>query len=282
MQSGNNSTRQKLLTIGGIPILLRSQHSPFWPFADRRYSNFYSTEQIRPEETVDLQVVNQSRGTQNDPQQTAISDRDGVVRMVRGHGIGRWNKQQHAARIEQPHDTFLPPARYPESICDSLLRIIVSYRVMERGGLLIHGAGLIRDGRGYLFIGQSGAGKSTVARCSAHSTTVLSDDLTVAYLTDAGGRIYGTPFFGEYATAGANLGAPLAGIYFLHQAPENKTVSLAPHVALPKLLRSTMFYGTDRSSAKGVLDLALAFCSQISCHTLHFLPENSFWRCIRV
>ena len=282
MQSDSNVTSQKKLTIGGIQILLRSSHSAFWQSADKRYQNFYTTEEASPEETIDLQMVSKSDVPVEKRGNSSIWESNGTVRMIRGTAVAQWNRRQHTAWIKQPKRDFLPPTQYPEAGCDSLLRIMLSYRLLEKNGVLLHGAGLIRNRQGYLFIGQSGAGKSTVARLSAKTSTVLSDDLTLVYLTPEGGQIFGTPFFGEFATAGANLSAPLVGIYFLRQAPENKAVQIAPHTALRRFLRSVMFFGQDKASTSTVMDLAMAFCDRIPCYELHFLPDDSFWRCIDV
>jgi hypothetical protein len=46
---------------------------------------------------------------------------------------------------------------------ESVLRIAYNFLALEQDGLLLHAAGVPRDGHGCLFPGRSGAGKSTIA-----------------------------------------------------------------------------------------------------------------------
>src|SRR5262249_12282362 len=63
-------------------------------------------------------------------------------------------------------------------IGENFLRVLVAYRLLELGGAVLHSAG-VADGDGaFLFLGPSGAGKTTLSRQSeAQGRTVLSDDL---------------------------------------------------------------------------------------------------------
>ena len=67
-------------------------------------------------------------------------------------------------------------------IFENFFRVLAAYRVQELGGAILHCAGIVRDGRAYLFLGRSGAGKTTVSRLSlAAGLEVLSDDLNVLW-----------------------------------------------------------------------------------------------------
>ncbi len=64
------------------------------------------------------------------------------------------------------------------------LRTVLCSRLPFEGGLPLHAAGIVPDGRGIAFFGVSGAGKSTLAGLSPHP--VLSDEL-VAVVADHSG-----------------------------------------------------------------------------------------------
>src|SRR5207249_2549192 len=49
---------------------------------------------------------------------------------------------------------------------ENFLRSSIAWLAIDNGGFLLHGAGIVRSGRGYLFYGPSGAGKSTLAALS--------------------------------------------------------------------------------------------------------------------
>lgn len=272
--------RQSMLSIAGIPILLRSSYPAFWTFADRRYRNFYIREDRRPEEVIDVVVTGDPDSTSGGIGSTAtrIEERNGTVFMHRGRAVGEWDRRRHHGHVLQSETDFAPPAQYADYGCDSLLRVIVSFRLLESNGFLVHASGLVKGGRGYLFVGKSGAGKSTVARLSSKSCAVLSDDLTFALLSDAGGMIYGTPFFGDFGTAGTNIGAPLEAVYFLRQAPFNRTVPLSAAAAVQKLLPSVVYFGNGKAGLAAVLDTVLAFCKRIPCYNMDFINDISFWR----
>jgi hypothetical protein len=269
-----------MLSIAGLPILLRSSHPAFWPFADRRYRNFYIPEDRQPEEVIDILVAGDTGSASGEigAAATRIEERNGAVFMRRGNAVGEWDRLHHRGRVVQPETDFAPPAQYADYGCDSFLRVILSFRLLESNGLLVHAAGLVKDGKGYLFVGKSGAGKSTVARLSSGTCAVLSDDLTFTSLSDAGGMIYGTPFFGDFGTAGTNVGAPLEAILFLRQAPFNRALPLSAADAVRKLLPSVAYFGNDRTGMAAVLEAALAFCRRIPCYDLDFTKDVSFWR----
>lgn len=272
--------QQSMLSIADIPILLRSSYPAFWTFADRRYRNFYIPEDRQPEEIIDIIVIGDTGSPSGgiDITATRIQERNGTVFMHRGNAVGEWDRRRHHGRVRQSETDFAPPAQYADYGCDSFLRAILSFRLLESNGFLVHASGLVKDGKGYLFVGKSGAGKSTVARLSSETCTVLSDDLTFASLSDAGGKIYGTPFFGDFGTAGVNIGAPLDAIYFLRQSSFNSTVLLSAAAAVRKLLPSVVYFGDGKTGLAAVLDTALAFCKRIPCYDLDFTKDISFWR----
>ncbi len=72
---------------------------------------------------------------------------------------------------------------------DSVLRILHSLILAERGGFLLHAASAICDGRAYLFSGVSGAGKTTMTRLAPADITLLTDE--ISYLRPSAGRVRG-------------------------------------------------------------------------------------------
>jgi hypothetical protein len=119
------------------------------------------------------------------------------------------------------------PATYPLEY--PLDELVVINRLTYEQGIEVHGCGIVdADGRGYLFAGQSGAGKSTMARFwAAAGATVLSDDRIVLRVEGNEIRMHGTPWHGdaEYAEP---LSAPLCSLLFLRQA---RTHALTPVLA---------------------------------------------------
>ena len=90
---------------------------------------------------------------------------------------------------------------------DCVLRVIWSTLLPRQGGFLIHGCALRHAEVGFVFPGQSGAGKTTLARKAPDPDDVLTDELSVARRTEDGWRVYGTPFWGDFARGGSPCAA---------------------------------------------------------------------------
>ena len=105
------------------------------------------------------------------------------------------------------------PMRYP------LDQILVVQHLAARGGVLLHAACVVHEGRATVMPGVSGAGKSTI--CSSlvadSAMTVMSDDRVVLRVEGDRVMAYGTPWPGEggFATVG---GVPVDQLLFLEQA----------------------------------------------------------------
>ena len=163
------------------------------------------------------------------------------------------------------------PLEYP---LDELLIM----NLLARGrGAGVHGCGLIdSSGDGYLFIGQSGAGKSTTARLwqSSDSVQILSDDRIVIRPGLGHLLMCGTPWHGEADLASA-AEAPLSRIFFLRHGSKNEIISLSKAEAVARLFACSFppFYSSE------ALDFTLAFHENIAntvpCDELRFVPDAS-------
>ncbi len=110
--------------------------------------------------------------------------------------------------------------------------------------LEMHAAVAVRQGRGYLFLGRSGTGKSTHARQwmqAFDDAWLLNDDNPI--LRQFGNRVvvYGSPWSGK-TPCYKNLSVEVGGIVKLKQAPHNE----------PRRLRLPEAYAYMLSSASGL------------------------------
>lgn len=168
----------------------------------------------------------------------------------------------------------------------SALERTVTYILMqalprEHDGLLIHGAGMVMAGSGYLFAGPSGAGKSTISGLAQGVGQVLSDENVVVRLTDGGAKLCSTPFWGQSTPPErvhrVNRCAPLAGIYLLEHAPEFTLTRLRSAEAVAALL-GTEKVATERvESAAAWLSIAGRLTAAVPIHRLGFRPTPELW-----
>ena len=111
----------------------------------------------------------------------------------------------------EEHDLF-------HSAFENFLRILVAYAALDLRGGLFHSAAVVEGDSAWLFVGHSGAGKSTVSRLALDSgRAVLSDDLNPVLPNVRGGLdVVGSPFLGDEG-ARTPTRHTLSAIYRLEQ-----------------------------------------------------------------
>lgn len=166
-----------------------------------------------------------------------------------------------------------------EYALDSLIRVLLSVLLLPRRGFLLHAATVVREGRGYVFTGRSGAGKSTVASLSPPGS-VLTDEISLLRFSDGEWHAYGTPFWGEFRAEGSNRQVPLAGIYSLVQAPEDRVEPLPAREALRALLPNVLFFSSNQQETDQLLSVLTAAAEQIPFYRLYFRCDAAFWKVI--
>jgi len=159
---------------------------------------------------------------------------------------------------------------------DSLLRVLLSWKLLGRRGFLLHAATVVRNGKAYIFTGRSGAGKSTVASLSPEGS-VLTDEISLLRREDGVWRAYGTPFWGEFRAAGSNSSAPVAGIFRLLQAAENQVEILRPVAILRALLPNVLFFSAETEANRRLLEILSQAATEIAGYNLAFRPNATFW-----
>ncbi len=147
---------------------------------------------------------------------------------------------------------------------DCLLRVVYATLLPRVGGMLIHGCGLRHAAIGVIFPGVSGAGKSTLARKAPDADDVLSDELVVVRRLDDGWRVFGTPFWGDFARGGISMRSwPLRTVAFLHQAREVAMAPITSSDATLRLLGCFLAFTTDRASIERSLAVAVQLCAEV-------------------
>jgi hypothetical protein len=169
-----------------------------------------------------------------------------------------------------------------ERAVENYLRAAVAWMAAGMGGALVHSAGAVLDGRGYLFFGPSGAGKSTLSECNTRAD-IISDDLTLV-LPDADGRpeLVGSPFRGTYEG-----GEPMTGRYPLVAGFRivQDTVASVREVHRVKVFGELV--GNFPFVAEAYRDRPDLFESMENAfrntplYHLHFRKDDSYWDAIR-
>jgi hypothetical protein len=167
-------------------------------------------------------------------------------------------------------DNTMHPLDYP------LDEVLVANLLGRGRGVELHGCGIIDvDGRGHLFVGQSGAGKTTTARIwTAHvpGVEIVSDDRVIIRETGGVLRLFGTPWHGEAALSTPSS-APLAGVYLLQQADATELVARTPADAAALLFGCTFPLFWDSDALGFTLQMLDRIATTVPVRTLRFTPD---------
>jgi hypothetical protein len=152
-------------------------------------------------------------------------------------------------------------------------QIFIAQVLTDKGGGYIHSCGIDFHGKGILFAGHSGAGKSTMARMLKNKAKILCDDRIIIRNESKGLKIYGTWSHGDVADISAGS-APLKAILFLKKAKNNFTLPLTDKKKIMQLLLSLWIkpFVTIGWWEKTLI-LIDKIADQIPCYSLYFTKD---------
>lgn len=166
-------------------------------------------------------------------------------------------------------------------VFENFLRVFASYTTYWEGGLILHSAGVVIDGRVFLFCGQSGVGKTTLSRKAIEAgALVINDELN--RLLPYGKRylVHDVPFAGKYSTAqdeSVNFsGYSLAGFLFLEQADELSCRPVNKAIAVTKLLAGASFINRDDNMTDNLFDILEKMVNETPAFVLKNRLADSF------
>jgi hypothetical protein len=177
-------------------------------------------------------------------------------------------------------EIYLRPEAFPGRPVDPFeypLDELLMVHLLARGlGIELHGCGLIADGEGILFLGHSGAGKSTIGELwqQTGQARILSDDRIIIRQLEGRLWMYGTPWHGEKRYS-LNERAPLTQIYFLRHGPAHQLVELPPAQRVAMMVARSFLPLHSTAGVQFSLDLCQELVRSIPCQELYFRPEAS-------
>lgn len=165
-------------------------------------------------------------------------------------------------------------------IFENYLRIIAAYAALMRGGLLVHSAGIVIDSRAYLFLGYSGAGKTTLSRLAlAAGAKILSDDINMVFpATDGGFIASAVPFAGEMGHMHMELQGQyrVAGVFWLEKSTALECENIAPTVQHAKLFACSPMVNADKHQLDRIFGVCTSLLKTVPMRLLRFRRNESF------
>ena len=146
------------------------------------------------------------------------------------------------------------------------------YRALE-----MHASVVVRGGRGFLFLGRSGTGKSTHSSLwlkHIPGSELLNDDNPVLRIVDGRARVYGTPWSGKTPCYKAE-DYPVGAIVRLRQAPENRIARLGTVAAYASVMASCSGFRPIRTLADAQHETLAGIAADVPCYQLDCLPDEA-------
>ena len=168
--------------------------------------------------------------------------------------------------------------RHTKMAIDNALMVLFALATATKGTVLFHAAVVSHEGRGYMFLGPSGTGKSTHASLwvkHIEGAVLVNDDNPVVRIGNDGlAVVYGSPWSGK-TPCYRNVSYPLGAIVTLSQAPYNKIEPLRGLAAYAALVPSISGMRWAAAIADGLHQTEDRLASGVPMWHLECLPDQA-------
>ena len=158
------------------------------------------------------------------------------------------------------------------------LMLLYAFSSACKGVLEMHSSVVVNGGKGYLFLGKSGTGKSTHSSLwlkHIPGTMLLNDDNPILRLMpDGTARVFGSPWSGK-TPCYKNLDFPAGAVVRIRQAPFNKIEKLPPVQAYASLMASASSFRPFKTLAEGWHATLEGLVGVLPCYVLDCLPDQA-------
>ena len=286
MQSDNNGAHSNecRLAIGDFCCLLACTDATI-AAKFREYYSGYLLNGREPDFVIELDVVHHPPGAHQVPYSLLMT------KMVQGNRFSFGSGLLEGSLVSEKRCKIVVKEALLGGMCVRIFEQFlyqIYYTLLHNQNprptsFLIHASGVSRDGKGFVFSGRSGSGKSTIALLSSQET-VLNDEAVIVEKQNGDFRIRSTPFNGRFKIK-KNSSAPLKAVFLLEHAKENRLELLSKADFVRKFVKEVIFSAPLLSMDKEkAFSEMLGFCSrlveEVPTYQLCFRPDRNFWKCI--
>ncbi|MCU0378357.1 MAG: hypothetical protein MUC78_08865 [Bacteroidales bacterium] len=150
--------------------------------------------------------------------------------------------------------------------------LILYFLTSLKGGIMLHGSGVICGGRGWIFTGRSGSGKTTMAMIFDRSgDRVIHDDRLL--IKEEGGRwmMHSTPVYRNDEPRKA----PIDHLWVISHGRSNISQQLSGAEAVGMIISNSVQQNWDREAAGRLIARAEKLTSSVRVSRLAFLPDST-------
>ncbi len=160
------------------------------------------------------------------------------------------------------------PLEYP------LDGLILYYLTVISGDIMIHASGINISGRGYLFSGVSGRGKTTIAKIwDKAGARIIHDDRLILKNSGGGYRMFNTPVYDDDEP----LDSPLDRIFIIEHGVRNNIIPVKGASAVTHVIANCIQHNWDPELIARFLGSVSIMCTSVPVARLAFTPDR---RCI--
>jgi hypothetical protein len=191
-------------------------------------------------------------------------------------------QRDFAAWFIGPNQVFLICEDAVSDGFHNFLRWFISERLIAMNKYVIHASCILdKAKRAHVFLGHSGAGKTTITQLSSPRLT-LGDDMNIISfdrdnLTVEAGAIGGL----FNSMIGYDNKMPVKAIYWLKQSSENKLIKLSSTIAQQKLLASfaNLNWPTlPETTSAQLIDFSFKVVAAVAFYELEFIKDAAIWK----
>lgn len=207
----------------------------------------------------------------NDKEITISKDQERDI-LECGDFLAAYDPRNREAKV------FLHP---DPTVFNTFLRVFYSWVGLDLDGVLVHAAGLARKDQGYLFVGPSESGKTTLSNL-AQGFQVLGDELVLVRRQEGRFSLSSTPFHGEAALTAPSVSVPLRRVYFLNKHLSQPVRALEGCEQVIRLLQCVFFFSSQVAAGAKVLALCRGICERFAGPEVNMLAKIKERRLIDV
>lgn len=167
---------------------------------------------------------------------------------------------------------------YPQFGVNNAIMVMYALATANKRTALFHSSVVSYQGRGYMFLGHSGTGKSTHSSLwmkYIEGTELVNDDNPVVRILEDGEvRVYGSPWSGK-TPCYRNVSYPVGAIVKLSQAPYNKIQRLKGITAYAAVVPSISGKRWDQQLAEGLHETENLIAQHAAVWHLDCLPDEA-------
>jgi hypothetical protein len=154
--------------------------------------------------------------------------------------------------------------------------LILRTAILFTGGVVFHASLVDDNGKGILFVGHSGEGKSTIANLwsQVSGAIIINEDRVAVRSTKTGAMGFGIPWGGS-ANITRNHQVPISAIILLEQSTQNDIQHISPFIASSSLITRTFLPYWDQTLLLLAMSNLNNIINNVQIFRVRFRPDTA-------